>query len=246
MTLAQSIIIGIVYALVNFSFLASYTTYYRPIVCGTIVGAILGDVTTGAVLGAQINLIYIGYMSVGGSSPGDPCLAGVVGVAMCIANHLDMEVGLAMAVPVGLLGGFMYVFRMTTNAFFVHMAEKMINEGKEDSLILPTVILPFCWHFILYFIPTTILLYVGANALGNLGDVLNGPVLRAVSVVGGMLPALGIGINLNAIFKGNARVFLFVGFALAVYLNLNTMAITILGLAAAIVYTQLEAAGEKA
>ena len=57
MTLAQSIIIGIVYALVNFSFLASYTTYYRPIVCGTIVGAILGDVTTGAVLGAQINLM---------------------------------------------------------------------------------------------------------------------------------------------------------------------------------------------
>ena len=246
MTLGQSIIIGVVYALVNFSFLASYTTYYRPIVCGTIVGAILGDVKTGAILGAQINLIYIGYMSVGGSSPGDPCLAGVVGVAMCIANHLDMEVGLAMAVPVGLLGGFMYVFRMTTNAFFVHMAEKMINEGKEDSLILPTVILPFCWHFILYSIPTILFLYVGANPIGNLGDILNGPVLKAVSVVGGMLPALGIGINLNAIFKGNARIFLFVGFALAVFLNLNTIAITIFGLAAAIIYTQLESVAKAA
>lgn len=246
MTLGQSIIVGLVYFLVTFSFLASYTTYYRPIVCGTIVGAILGDIRTGAIIGAQINLIYIGYMSVGGSSPGDPALAGVVGVAFCIANHLDMEVGLALAVPVGLLGNFTYVFRMTTNAMWIRMAEKMINEGKEDQLIFPTVIFPFFYHGLLSWVPVTLLLYLGGNAIGSLADVLNGPVLKAVSVVGGMMPAIGIGINLNAIFKGNARIFLFVGFALAVFLNLNTVAITIFGLAAAIIYTQLEDAAKAA
>ena len=60
------------------------------------------------------------------------------------------------------------------------------------------------------------------------------------------MPAIGIGINLNSIFKGNARIFLFVGFALAVFLGLNTIAVTIFGLAAAIIYTQLEDAAKAA
>ncbi|MBQ1507859.1 MAG: PTS sugar transporter subunit IIC [Erysipelotrichaceae bacterium] len=246
MTLGQSIIVGLVYFLVGFSFFTNYTTYYRPILCGTIVGAVLGDIRTGAVLGAQINLIYIGYMSVGGSSPGDPALAGVVGVAFCIANHLDMEVGLALAVPVGLLGNFTYVFRMTTNAMWIRVAEKFINEGKEDALFLPAVVFPFCYQALLAWLPVTLLLYFGGNAIGSLADLLNGPVLKAVSVVGGMMPAIGIGINLNSIFKGNARIFLFVGFALAVFLGLNTIAVTIFGLAAAIIYTQLEDAAKAA
>lgn len=237
LSFAQCLLVGIIYALCGFSFLASYTTTYRPLVCATIVGAFFGDIKKGAELGAQINLIYIGFMSVGGSSPGDPCLAGCVSTALCIAGDLPLEMGLAMAVPVGLLGGFIYVFRMTTNSFFARVTEKFIEQDKD--LFIPTVIGPFIYYMFLAVVPTTALLALASGAMDSLAAVLNGPVLAAVAVVGGMMPALGIAMNLFAIFKGNARIFLFVGFAMAAYLHLPVMCVTIFGLAMALVYTQL-------
>lgn len=237
MSFAQCLLVGIIYGLCGFSFLASYTTTYRPLVCATIVGAFLGDVVKGATLGAQINLIYIGFMSVGGSSPGDPCLAGCVSTALCIVGDLPLEYGLAAAVPVGLLGGFTYVFRMTTNAFWARVTEKFIDQDKD--LFFPTVIGPFVYYMLIAVIPVTALLFLAAGALDSLASVLNGPVASALSVVGGMMPALGIAMNLFAIFKGNARIFLFVGFAMAAYLGLPVMCVTIFGLAMALVYTQL-------
>lgn len=58
------------------------------------------------------------------------------------------------------------------------------------------------------------------------------------------MPALGIAITLQYIFKGESRVFLFAGFLLAVYSGLPLLTLGIIALLVAIVYVQITSAVE--
>ena len=53
------------------------------------------------------------------------------------------------------------------------------------------------------------------------------------------MPALGIAITLQYIFKGESRVFLFIGFVVAVYSGLALLPLGVLSLLCALVYVQV-------
>jgi PTS system mannose-specific IIC component len=91
-----------------------YFTVYRPLIGGTVVGLILGDVGAGMKLGAAINAIYLGFISTGGSLPGDLIFAGYIGTALGMVAGLDAETALSLVVPLGLLGSSIWFFRMTS------------------------------------------------------------------------------------------------------------------------------------
>lgn len=65
MTILQAVLCGIVYwlAVGNLPFVGLWSLQ-RPLVCGAITGLILGHPVQGAVIGATINLVYLGcYVS---------------------------------------------------------------------------------------------------------------------------------------------------------------------------------------
>ena len=78
--------------------------------------------------------------------------------------------------------------------------------------------------------------YFGADLVYALADVLMGKALTVVSLIGGMLPAVGIAINLSFIFKDEARIWLLVGFIAAAYLNLGLIPIALIGFVGAVLY----------
>ena len=104
MTVLQAILIGVVYYLGSAPWAIGYLTVCKPLVAGTLVGCILGAPAEGAIMGATIQLIYLGWMSVGGSQPSDPALAGTLATALAIASNLDTGVALTLSVPLGMLG----------------------------------------------------------------------------------------------------------------------------------------------
>ena len=82
MSIVQAILLGVLYWIgeANLPFVGLWTVQ-RPLVCGWIAGIILGDALTGAMVGASINLVYLGFISAGGSMPADMALAGTLGAA---------------------------------------------------------------------------------------------------------------------------------------------------------------------
>lgn len=66
----QAILIGIIYFLsVNgtpWLTLLGSTVLARPIICGTLVGLVLGDPVQGCIIGSSISLPYLAYISAGG------------------------------------------------------------------------------------------------------------------------------------------------------------------------------------
>jgi mannose/fructose/N-acetylgalactosamine-specific phosphotransferase system component IIC len=62
---------GSIYSPVLIGGLAGWYTIGRPLVSGIIIGIILGDVQTGIIMGAAIQMLYIGLVTPGGTMPTD-------------------------------------------------------------------------------------------------------------------------------------------------------------------------------
>lgn len=72
MSVFQAMLLGVLYYLGNSSIVAGpvgYYTIYRPLIGGFLTGLVLGDPVTGVIVGATINLMYIGFISAGGALP---------------------------------------------------------------------------------------------------------------------------------------------------------------------------------
>ncbi len=243
MSVLQAMILGVIYYLGNSSVVAGpigYYTIYRPLVGGFLTGLVLGDPVTGTMIGATINLMYIGFISAGGALPGDMCLAGILGAALGITGGLDTEAALAIAVPIGLIGTLLWFGRLTLDSAFAHLADKFVEKGQGNKVWIADLLLPQLMLFFMTAIPCFLASYFGASYIQGAIDALGGNVLSVLIVIGGMMPALGIGLTLMYIFKGEAKIFFFVGFLITVYLNLSMIAVGFLALCAAIIYMQIK------
>ncbi|MCD8050392.1 MAG: PTS sugar transporter subunit IIC [Clostridiales bacterium] len=240
MTILQAILCGLLYWLAeaNLPFISIWT-FQRPLVCGWLTGCILGDPVTGAVVGGSINLVYLGFISAGGSMPADMALAGVLGTAYAITGGLDATTALAIAVPLGLLGTIVWYLRMTFDSVFVHMGDKWVAQGKFNRLWLTNLVFPQAFAAVICVIPCTIAAYFGAAYIQDFINLLAGKPLEIFTIIGGLMPALGIAITLQYIFKGEARIFLFLGFMVATCTSLTLIEQGIIGLIVAILYIQV-------
>lgn len=244
-SIVQAILCGIVYwlAVGNLPFVGLWSLQ-RPLVCGMITGLILGHPVQGAVIGATINLVYLGFMSAGGSMPADMALAGILGTAYAIVGGLDTDTALALAVPIGILGTIVWAGRMTFDSFFVHIADNYIEKEEYHKIWRANVLFPQIMCFCMTAIPCALAAYFGANYIQGILNMLSGKVLTVFQIIGGLMPALGIAITLQYIFKGESKIFLFAGFLLAVYSGLPLLTLGIIALIVAIVYVQITSANE--
>lgn len=247
-TILQSILIGVVYYLgINgtpWLTLLGSTIIQKPLVAGVIVGFILGDPVTGAIIGAAIQLPFIAYISAGGAPPTDPGLAGTLGTALAIAAGVKPTAAIAIAVPIGLLGTIIWVLHMTIDVFFVHMIDQAVEEGNMKKAKFLHVVPPQIVAFLLGAVPVALGCYFGSGVVTKIIDMLAGRPLQALEVVGGILPAIGIAMNLRSISKPGILLWYILGFVAAVYLGLETMPIAILAGIIAYIYTDLIAKAE--
>jgi len=234
--LVMAFIIGVLYYLSMSPWFANlgFTVLYRPLVAGALVGIVTGRVGEGVAIGANINVLYLGWISAGGSLPGDPGLAGYLGTALALGGGLGVDGALAVAAPLGLLGGLTWSLRMSLCSIIPHWADRFAEEGDVDKVARSNYIYSQPFLFVIYAIPVMIAAYLGsgavAAALGWIGAnaiwVMNG--LFAAS---GMLSALGIALNLKFLFQGNVWPYFFVGFTVTSMMggNVNLVMLAIIG-----------------
>lgn len=240
----QAFLIGVVYYLGNIgtpwlSLLGSISVVYKPLVAGTIVGIILGDPVQGCIYGAAINLPYVAFISAGGTAPADPGLAGTVGTTWAMISGVDTTAAMTIALPLGLLGTMIWVTHMTLDVTFVHMADKAAEEADLDRICFLHVVPPQILMFCLCVIPATIAAKLGGEAVAGLIGMLTGTPLRILQVIGSLLPALGIAMNLRSISRPGTLLFFVAGLIMVKYLGLPVIAIAALGGVVAYFYTTL-------
>ncbi len=223
-----------------------YFVTYRPLIAGTVVGAILGDVTTGMKIGATINLVYLGFISTGGSLYGDLIFAGYIATALAMAAGMEIETVPSLAITLGLLGSFVWYFRMTVDSFFVHWADALAERGNARGVALVNLIPGQLLMFLLYSGATFIAVYFGAGVVEQVKAWLPPQLEAALAIIGGMLGAIGIGMLLYYMGRLRLMPYFLIGFLLATYLKLPITAIAFFGLAAAYLHVQQQDAEDTA
>ena len=249
-SLIQAFLIGVVYYLGFvgtpwFLLLGGISIIQKPLVAGVLVGIILGNPVQGAIIGAAVQMPFIAYIFAGGAQPNDPGLAGTLGVALALAAGLDPESAVAISVPIALIGTIINVVRMTLDVTFVHMIDAAAAQGNMKKAVFLHIVPPQILCFVLCVVPVTLGCYYGVEAVSSIINIMQGRPLYTLQVIGGILPALGIAMNLRTLDRPGTLIWFISGFVLSAYLGLSAMPIAILGFAVAFFYVQLEMKGES-
>lgn len=243
----QALLIGFVYYLgvvgTPWLSLLGSIGWMRPMVNGAVVGLIMGDPVQGTIIGTAINIPYLAFISAGGTVAMDPALAGTLGTALGLAAGVEPSVAVSLAVPIGLLGTLIWVVHMTVDITFVHMADKAAEEGNIDRINFLHIVPPQVFLMVISVIPVALAAYFGADFVKSMVDVLAGKPLEVLSLVGGILPALGIAMNLRSMNAPGTLVFFMAGFLIAVYSGLPILPISLFAAIFAYVYTKLQPKG---
>ena len=72
----------------------------EPIVTGFLVGLVLGDVKTGLIIGAELQLMWMGAVGIGPVAQLDIGIGGTIGTAVAITTGTGAETAILFGVPV--------------------------------------------------------------------------------------------------------------------------------------------------
>lgn len=250
----QAILIGIFACLSSMpgmggSSIGNYTLG-RPLVGGLVCGLILGDVTTGILVGCAMQVVYIALVTPGGTVSADVRAVSYIGIplAMAALSSYGLDAasseGTALATSfgtmVGTLGTVLFYGTATVNLVWQHIGWKAVENRQYKKLYLVDMGLPWISHLLCSFIPTVIMCKLGADVVEMIKAALpmDGLAMKTLFTVGSLLPCVGIAILLKQIVKKATDFipFLF-GVVLAASMGINLVSATVIaGMFAIITY----------
>lgn len=209
-----------------------YWMISRPIFAGPLIGLLMGDLTTGLIVGASVELMYMGILPIGGSVPPNAQIAGILSTIFAINNGGNPEIGIALALPIGLLAQLLIMFAWNINILLMHVADKYIEDGNAKKVEL-THLAGIIVFFVTFFIPTYLAIHFGSDFVNNVVEAMPPLLTDGLKVASGILPAVGMAMLLKMMNLKKYWPFFMAGFVGAVYLGMDVLGIALIGFAIA-------------
>lgn len=212
---------------------------HRPLIACTVIGLILGDLKTGIILGGTLELIALGWMNIGAAQSPDSALASVISTILVVVGKQDIQTGIAIALPVAAAGQVLTVFARTITVAFQHKADSAAEQVQFRKIELLHFSALFVQALRVAIPATLVAIYVDANTVKNLLNLLPDVVTGGLAVAGGFIVVVGYAMVLNMMIVKYLAPFFYLGFVLGGYLNFSLLSFGILGVIFAILYVQL-------
>lgn len=207
----------------------------RPLLIAPVVGIIMGDVETSLLIGATLEVMWMGVGNVGAYSAPDMISGTAIGTALGIASG-GTATAVALAVPTSLLSQQLIVLYKSGIVALNPIADKIAETG-DFSKIYRIQYIPMLIAFSIRAIPTFLAVYFGAGAVESVVAALPQTIIDGLSTAGKIIPAVGIGMLMQMMIKEKAMwTFLIAGFAISVYLDLAVLPVTLIALPIAYIY----------
>ena len=181
---------------------------YQPIVTGPIIGAILGDVQTGLVVGGTYQLMTIGNMPIGGAQPPNAVIGGIMAAVFACTLDMDPNVAVATAIPFALLGQYGVTLFFTLRAPMMESFRAAAVKADTKAITKLTVVSEIILGLIFAAIVT--LFFVGQAVVSAIPAWLN----AGLSAAGGMMKFVGFAILLKIMMSRDMWAFFLLGFGL--------------------------------
>ncbi len=212
---------------------------HRPLIACTLTGLVLGDMTTGIIIGGTLEMMALGWMNIGAALAPDAALASIISTILVIAGKQEMGTGIALAIPLAAAGQVLTILVRTITVGFQHAADNAVKTGNLHAITwlhLSALLL----QAMRVAIPAVIVAStVGTNAVKEMLDAIPPVVTGGLNVAGGMIVVVGYAMVINMMRAPHLMMFFFVGFVVAAFTNFNLVALGVLGVAIAFFYIQM-------
>ena len=226
----QIFLLVIVAAVVGMgSVLDSFQTH-RPLIACTLVGIILGDVTTGVILGGTLEFIALGWMNIGAAQSPDSALASIISTILVIVGSQSIGTGIAIALPVAAAGQVLTVIARTVTVFFQHAADRYAEDVNFRMIDICHV------SALAVFL---VAVFASPEGIQAMLDAIPKTITVGLQVASGFVVAVGYAMVINMMGGKYLRPFLYLGFVVAAFTSFNLVAFGVIGTVLAIIYVQL-------
>ena len=252
MQFVQALLIALWAGLCAWDQFGPHLGFRKPLLASIGVGIILSDMTTAIIIGATMEMMWLGVNNIGAYVPPDVISGTIVGASLGIMSGGSTESAVSLAVAIGLptatLVQQLNMLVMTTNVSLVHAADKAAESGKFSSIN------KYFWIGALMFfltraVPTFIAVGAGSAVIDSIMAFLQKDVpwvLSGFSTAGGMMPAVGLAMLLTMMMKKDMWIFLLVGFVLNAYMGVPTLGCAMIAAALAGLYDIIIESQKKA
>jgi PTS system mannose-specific IIC component len=229
--LMLGIILGLwsgVAMVLNLSGLGVRTT----VITGIIAGLCCGDLATGLQVGSTMLISSMGFYTYGGATIPD-FITGTIFGTVVGAKTGSVESGIVVAGGIALLMSQMDILGRASTTVFQHLAEGALADNNIKRMELYTLLGTLPW-ILSRAIPVVLgmILIDNVVVLTNFANSVN-RIANGLKVVGKILPAVGFALLLSYMDLKKYWPFFVIGFVLYAYAGMGTIALALVGLAAA-------------
>ncbi|GIP62784.1 PTS sugar transporter [Virgibacillus pantothenticus] len=235
----QAILLGIVAFIAQSEYALGTSLLSRPIVTGLLVGIVLGDIKTGIIMGATLELAFIGSFSVGASIPPDVVTGGILGTAFAITAGAGTETALLLGVPIATLTLILKnVYLGLLIPMMNHKADTYAAIGDYKGVERMHLTAGFGLSFMLALV-VAISYSVGNNAVQSLLNMIPDFVQHGLTVATGIIPALGFAMLARLLINKTVAPYFFLGFIIVAYLDIPITGIAVFGAILAVIVVNI-------
>ncbi len=207
---------------------------YSPLFAAAFTGLLLGDLQTGLIIGATLQLMTLGVATYGGATVPDYLSGAIMGTAYAIISGEGAEYGIAVAIPIGLLLTQMDVLGRMSNSFFQHYGDRCAERGDWKGMERANLLGLIPWE-LSRLIPVALGLIFGEAVVTSINALIPAWFMTGLRTAGAILPAMGMAILMRYLPLKKYYPYFIIGFVLLAYGGsmFTVMAAALLGLALA-------------
>lgn len=239
LSILQIVLVFIVASIAGMASILDEFQFHRPLVACTLIGIVLGDMTTGIIIGGTLEMIALGWMNIGAAVAPDAALASIISTILVIAGHQSIGAGIALAIPLAAAGQVLTIIVRTITVGFQHAADKAAESGNLSAiswLHVSALVL----QAMRVAVPAVIVaISVGTNEVQMMLNAIPEVITSGLNIAGGMIVVVGYAMVINMMRAGYLMPFFYLGFVTAAFTNFNLVALGVIGTVMAILYIQL-------
>jgi fructoselysine/glucoselysine PTS system EIIC component len=237
--LVTALLLGLVAFIAQSEYALGTSLLSRPLVTGLLVGLVMGDIKTGLIMGATLELAFIGSFSVGAAIPPDVVTGGVLGTAFAISSGAGTETALLLGLPIAT---FTLILKNIYLGLFLpvlaHKADKYAEEANTRGIEMMHLVGGFGLSLMLGII-VTVSYYVGSDAIKSVLDAIPSFIQNGLQIATGILPALGFAMLARLLINKKVVPYFFLGFLIVAYLKIPVTGIALMGAIVAVIMVNI-------
>ncbi len=205
---------------------------YTPLFAAAFTGFLLGDIKSGLLIGATLQLATLGVATYGGATVPDYLSGAIIGTAYTIISGKGVEYGIAIAVPIGLLLTQLDILGRMSNVIFQHKADKYAEKGDYRGVEICNILGIIPWT-LSRLIPVSIGLIFGDTVITTINAFIPNWFMNGLKAAGALLPAMGIAILMRYLPLKSYFPYFIIGFVAIAFSsgNMSVLGIALLGFA---------------